>query len=98
MYESTGNPTKGEIKGQTESERILMALDYKLDALDKIGTSVVTKVTALGGFELLKCEGCDAKKPQQNSSFIGELDLRLERMQRLIETYDAIRYNLERLA
>lgn len=86
------------VKGQTESERILQALDYKLDTLDKIASAMVGKVTTLGGFELLKSEATDARKPAQGGNFIGELDIRIDRAQRLIEGYEAILYNLERLA
>ena len=92
------NDQKECVKGLTESERILQALDYKLDVLDKIASIMVTKVTTLGGFELLKQEATDARKPAQGGNFIGELDIRIDRAQRLIEGYEAILYNLERLA
>lgn len=97
----TPESVKGQtesVKGQTESERILMALDYKLDTLNKIFSTMVIKVTALGGFELLKQEATDAKKPAEGGNFIGELDIRIDGAQRLIEGYSAILQNLERLA
>jgi len=86
------------VKGQTESERILKALDYKLDVLDDTAAIIITKVTFLGGFELLKSEAKDNQKPAQGGNFISELDMRIERLQRLIEGYEAILYNLEKLA
>jgi len=101
MYDqpASGNFKVGDqVKGQTESERILSTLDYKLDILDKTASAMVGRVTTLGGFELLKQEASEAKKPNNGGNFISELDIRIERMQRLIEGYEAILYNLERLA
>jgi hypothetical protein len=104
MYEGTANgnfnsntkASAGEIK-QTESERILFALDHKIEMLDKTASSIVTKVTSLGGFELVK-GSADPSKAIQGGNFIGELDLRLDKLQSLVEAYSAIFYNLERLA
>ena len=84
--------------GLTESERILQALDYKLDVLDKIANGICSKITTLGGFEKLPSDPKDSEKPAQGGNFIGELDVRIERLQRLVEAYNAILYNLERLA
>jgi hypothetical protein len=98
MYEKDSPATcKGEAR-QTEAQRILDKFDYKLDAIDLNTKTIIDKITTLGGFELLKSEASDSGKPsQQSNCFINELDLRLERLQRLLEAYDAIRYNLERL-
>lgn len=87
----------GVEKKQTESQRILDSFDYELDELDKIASTIVNKVTSLGGFKPSKCEACDAQKPPQGSHFINDLDVRLGKLQRLVEAYDAIRYNLEKL-
>ena len=92
------NDQKECVKGQTESERILKALDYKLDMLSYTAAIIITKVTFLGGFEKLPSDPKDSEKPAQGGNFIGELDVRIERLQRLIEGYEAILYNLEKLA
>jgi hypothetical protein len=84
-------------KGTTETERVLSTFDYKLEALDKIAGTIVNQITALSDFDHLKAEATDARKQVQGGNFIGELDIRIEKLQKLVEAYDSIRYNLERL-
>lgn len=98
MYEKDSAACcKGEQK-QTETQRILDKFDYKIEMLEKTTSVIIDKVTTLGGFEKLEAKSCDAIKPaQQSNSFISELDVRLEKLQKLLDAQDAIRYNLENL-
>ena len=65
MYEGTASgcfKTAGSEIKQTESERILYSFDNKIDSLDRTASSIITKVTSLGGFELTKCKEEPATK------------------------------------
>ena len=97
MYDGSGPAGPAEPKGVTESERILNVFDSKIQTLDKITGTLVANVTALGGFELLKGTSSEASKAAQGGNFIGELNIRLEKLQSLIDGLDAIRINLGRL-
>ena len=96
MYEKDAPMACKPESKQTEAQRILDKFDHNIDGLDKITNVILNRVTALGGFERVPSEACDGGKPPQKCDcFINELDLRLEKLQRFVEAYDAIRYNLE---
>jgi hypothetical protein len=85
------------IKQRTESERILSSFDDKLEILDKFSLQISQQVTNAVGFDL-RPQGETIKDGQQdNNNFISELDNRLSRLQKLIEQFEEIQYNLSRL-
>ena len=87
-----------QVKEQTESERILNAFDTKLEILNNLSLQITQQVTNTVGFDLRKGSEAELKNAlKEGSNFIGELDSRLSRLQRLIEAFGEIEYNLSRL-
>lgn len=94
MNDGAGSPLKAEAK-LTETERVLSNFDYKLDSLDKLCSDITTKVTSAVGFEVRPTDESLKEGPQQGN-FVYELDGRLSRLQKLIDKFDDIRFNLSR--
>ena len=89
------NDNNAVAKQLTESERILKSFDSKLETLDKLSSAIIISISNIVGFEAEGKE--EALKDVSPVHFISELDVRLSRLQILIDNFADINANLSRL-